>query len=53
MSFHLEESASGSRPTSFQFNSEIAVGMGEAGAKKSYTLHNLTFDQVSLRTGGN
>ena len=53
MSFHLEESVSGLRSTSFQFNSEIVVGIAEAGTKKSYALHNLTFDQVSLRTGGN
>lgn len=31
-----------------QFNSEIVVGVGERGAPKSYTLHTLTLDRVSL-----
>lgn len=35
-------------PLGLQFNSEIVVGVGERNAPKSYTLHNLTFDRVSL-----
>jgi hypothetical protein len=36
------------RPKSFQFASEIVVGVAATGMKKLYTLNNVTFDQISL-----
>jgi hypothetical protein len=42
--------ASSVEPTSFQFNSEIVVGVVESERTKSYSLHNLTFDRVMLPT---
>jgi caspase domain-containing protein len=38
---------SGAPPKVFQMATEIVVGVG-SGTKKSYTLHNLTLDRVSL-----
>jgi hypothetical protein len=35
-------------PKVFQMATEIVVGALKSGAKKSYTLYNLTFDRVSL-----
>jgi hypothetical protein len=35
----------------FQLASEIVVGIAKTGTKKSYTLYNLTFDQVSTKAG--
>jgi hypothetical protein len=35
-----------------QITSEIVVGIARTGTKKSYTLHNFTFDRVSMRAGG-
>lgn len=54
MTFVLNESAPKSRgnPEFFQITSEIVVGIVTAGTKKSYSLHNLTFDRVSLPAGG-
>ena len=39
-------------PTVFQIASEIVVGVVRTGTKKSYSLHILTFDRVSLSAGG-
>jgi FlgO protein len=36
------------RPTLLQFNSEIVVGVVTTDATKSYSLHNVTFDQVAM-----
>jgi curli biogenesis system outer membrane secretion channel CsgG len=41
-------SSSASESVVFQFSSEIVVGVGEPGSPNSYSLHNLTFDRVSL-----
>ena len=46
------ETLSGQSPKVFQIASEIVVGIARTGTKKSYTLHNFTFDQVSVRAGG-
>jgi hypothetical protein len=35
-------------PKIFQFATEIVVGIEKAGTKKTYSLHNFTFDQVAL-----
>lgn len=35
-------------PTVFQITSEIVVGISRTGTKNSYTLHNLSFDRVSI-----
>jgi hypothetical protein len=35
-------------PKVFQMVTEIVVGIAKTGAKKSYTLYNLTFERVSL-----
>ena len=43
---------SGAQPKVFQIASEIVVGVVKAGTKKSYSLHNFTFDRVSLSAGG-
>jgi hypothetical protein len=43
--------SSGASPKIFQIASEIVVGFVKAGTKKSYLLHNFTFDQVSLSAG--
>jgi hypothetical protein len=50
MDFRLERNtpSSGSGPSVFQFNSEIVVGVGDKDALKSYSLHNLTFDRISV-----
>jgi len=42
---------SGAPPKIFQIASEIVVGIAKSGTKKSYSLHNFTFDQVSLSAG--
>ena len=39
-------------PRLFQFESEVVVGVATSGTKKSYSLHNLTFDRVSTSAGG-
>jgi hypothetical protein len=41
------DSALGAVPKFFQINSEIVIGV-TTGAKKSYSLYNLTFDRVSM-----
>jgi TolB-like protein len=46
------QTASGATPKVFQMATEIVVGVEKSGTKKSYTLHNFTFDQVSVRAGG-
>jgi curli biogenesis system outer membrane secretion channel CsgG len=50
MSFRQEAhgTASTTPPAFFQFNSEIVVGVGDARSTRSYSLHNLTFDRVSM-----
>ncbi|HMG75028.1 MAG TPA: FlgO family outer membrane protein [Pyrinomonadaceae bacterium] len=45
------QTTSGASPKVFQMATEIVVGVEKSGAKKSYTLHNFTFDQVSMRAG--
>jgi hypothetical protein len=35
-------------PLVLQFNSEIVVGVGQGNSPKTYSLHHLTFDRVSL-----
>ena len=47
-----DETTSGPPPKVFQIASEIVVGVVTTGTKKSYSLHNLTFDRVSLPAGG-
>ena len=46
-----DEATLGAPPTFFQFNGEIVVGIATTGTKKSYSLHNFTFDQVSMKAG--
>jgi TolB-like protein len=46
------ETPSGPSPKVFQIASEIVVGVVKAGTKKSYSLHNFTFDRVGLSAGG-
>lgn len=43
---------SGAPPKVFQIASEIVVGIAKTGTKKSYSLHNFTFDRVSMTAGG-
>ena len=42
------QTISGSPPQFFRFYGEIIVGVVETSTKKSYSLQNLTFDQVSM-----
>jgi len=42
------QTASGESRKVFQLASEIVVGVAKTGTKNSYSLRNLTFDQVSL-----
>ena len=44
----VSASDGGPAPKFIQVNGEIVVGVVEAGTKKSYSLHNLTFDRVNL-----
>jgi TolB-like protein len=46
------ETASGAPPNVFQMASEIVVGIARTGTKRSYSLHNFTFDRVSINAGG-
>jgi TolB-like protein len=46
------QTTSGAPPKVFQIATEIVVGIARTGTKKSYSLHNFTFDQVSVRGGG-
>jgi TolB-like protein len=46
------QTTSSAPPKVFQVASEIVVGVAKTGTKKSYSLHNFTFDQVSMRAGG-
>jgi TolB-like protein len=46
------ETTAGPPPKLFQINSEIVVGVVTEGGKKSYSLHNVIFDRVSLSGGG-
>lgn len=48
----VNETTTGTPPTVFQMASEIVVGVMTIGTKKSYALHNITFDRVSLSSGG-
>jgi TolB-like protein len=50
MDFRREQNglASGSGPVVFHFSSEIVVGVGDHATPRSYSLHNLTFDRVSV-----
>jgi TolB-like protein len=43
---------SGALPKVFQIASEIVVGIAKSGTKRSYSLHNFTFDRVSVSAGG-
>ena len=45
------QTTSGAPPKVFQIASEIVVGVAAADGKKTYSLHNLTFDRVSLPAG--
>ncbi len=53
MSFVQDENqrTSGPPPKVFQMATEIVVGVAKTGSKKSYTLHNFTFDRVSMTAG--
>lgn len=42
------QTTSVSPPKMFQIATEIVIGFVKTGTKKSYTLHNLTFDRVGL-----
>jgi uncharacterized caspase-like protein len=42
------QTTDGPQPRVFQMATEIVVGIATTGMKKFYTLHNLTFDRVSL-----
>jgi TolB-like protein len=44
----VSQTTSGAPAKFFQIASEIVVGVATTGAKKSYSLRNLTFDRVSL-----
>jgi hypothetical protein len=47
----LQDSNSGAARF-FQIVAEIVVGTATKGTKKSYALHNLAFDRVSISAGG-
>lgn len=42
------ETPSGPLPKFFQMNSEIVVGIETTDTEKSYSLHNVIFDRVSM-----
>jgi hypothetical protein len=42
------QTTDGPQPKVFQIATEIVVGIATTGTKKSYRLHNLTFDRVTL-----
>lgn len=46
------ETTSGPLPKFFQISSEIVVGVVKTGTKKSYSLHNVIFDRVSMPADG-
>ena len=46
------ETTSGPSPKSFQFVAEIVIGVVTTDTKKSYSLHNVLFDRVSLPSRG-
>jgi len=48
----VNQTNSGAPPKAFQIAIEIVAGIAKTGSKKSYTLHNFTFNQISLRSGG-
>jgi Caspase domain len=48
---NVNQTTSASLPKIFQMATEVVVGIATTGAKKSYTLYNLTFDQISLPSG--
>jgi TolB-like protein len=52
MTFEENAHQTDAPPKVFQLASEIVVGIAKTGTKKSYSLHNFTFDQVSVRAGG-
>jgi hypothetical protein len=47
----VNETTAGAPPTVVQMASEIVVGVMTTSTKKSYALHNITFDRVSLSAG--
>lgn len=49
VSFAQDQAGTGAPPKVFQMASEIVVGVVTAGAKTSYSLHNVTFDKISLQ----
>lgn len=51
MTFEEDAHQTGAPPKTFQLASEIVVGIAKTGTKKSYSLHNFTFDQVSIKAG--
>ncbi|HUP59939.1 MAG TPA: FlgO family outer membrane protein [Thermoanaerobaculia bacterium] len=52
MTFEQEGGQPTTAPTFFQFDSEIVVGVGQAGTKRSYALHTLSFDRISMPAVG-
>jgi hypothetical protein len=46
------QTTSGASAKVFQMATEIVVGVAKTGDRKSYTLHNFTFDQVSMPAQG-
>ena len=50
MTFMMDASApkSHGNPEFFQMSSEVVVGLVTTGTKKAYSLHNSTFDRISL-----
>jgi hypothetical protein len=42
------QSATGPSPEFFQLDTEIVVGTGASDSRRSYALHNLTFDRVKM-----
>lgn len=46
------QTTSSAPPKVFQIASEIVVGIAKSGTKKSYSLHNFTFDRVSMPARG-
>lgn len=48
MTFEQEGGQSTTAPTFFQFDSEIVVGVGQTDTRRSYALHTLNFDRISM-----
>lgn len=52
MTFEHEGGQPTTAATFFQFDSEVVVGVGEAGTRRSYALHTLSFDRISMPAVG-